>query len=243
MAFDTALNVISDAAVELGLSTGVVDPFGSTDANIVQLRTLLKTVGREIERERRWTHLQREHTFTTSANVSVYALPTDFRAMINQSGWNRSSRFPLGGPLLPEEWQMMKSSQMTSAFTVFLRFQQGRIYLFPDTNTPGSLDLAFEYLTSYWVQSFGQSAPDKDAPTANTDTICFDPLLMVRGLKLAWKKEKGLDTTTAQDDYDRALMMVKSDDAASPVLDIGGGGGLKERFIDERNLPDTGYGS
>jgi hypothetical protein len=41
MAYDTVANLVSDAAIELGIAPNaspIVDPYASTDQNIVQLR-------------------------------------------------------------------------------------------------------------------------------------------------------------------------------------------------------------
>src|SRR5690348_1694823 len=116
--YDTVANVLSDTAVELGLGE-VSDVYGSTDANIVQLRTLLKRVGRSLAKQRAWKQLIKEHTFTTT-NTSTYDLPTDFGAMIDQTGWNRTQRRPLG-VLSPQEWQYLEASVAGTVYTVLFR--------------------------------------------------------------------------------------------------------------------------
>ena len=106
MAWDTAGNIINDAATELGLQAfqaKAADPFASTDPNMGQLCQLLKSVGRDLAKRREWTHLRAIHTLTTVEGVGWYALPADFGRMINQTGWNRTNRLPLGGPLSPQE--------------------------------------------------------------------------------------------------------------------------------------------
>jgi hypothetical protein len=108
MAFDTAGQIINDALVEVGLSS-VTDPFSDLDPNVVQMQTLLKTVGRETLREHSWTILRKQATFTTVQGTPSYAIPSDFYVMEDQSGWNRTNRLPLGGPLSPQEWQYLKS--------------------------------------------------------------------------------------------------------------------------------------
>src|SRR5216684_4325339 len=67
MSYDTIGNVVSDAAAELFGQT-VSDVFGSTDPNIIQLRTFAKTGGRSLALDRRWTHLLQETTFVTRQN-------------------------------------------------------------------------------------------------------------------------------------------------------------------------------
>lgn len=248
MAWDTAGNIILDAAVELGLISYQTrlanpDPFAAQDANLGLLCQLLKSSGRELlgEQESGWTHLQFQYEFTTVQGTSQYDLPAGFYRMIPQSGWNRTNRLPLGGGLSPQEWQYLKARLTGVVFTVLFRIEQGKLQLYPDTNTPGGYDIAFEYLSRYWVQPQGQTAPTTDVPSASTDTLCFDPQLLMRGLKLAFLRNRGFDTTSAQQMYLQALSRAKDADGSPPKLSLNTRG-LHVRVIDEKNLPITGYG-
>ena len=242
MAFPTAGSIVSDAAVELGLvSAAVADPYASSDANMVQLCALLKSIGREIAGVRDWTVQQLEYSFNTVAGTKLYNLPADFRRKIDQSGWNRTSRFPLGGPLSPQEYQYLQAIPAAQTITVLFRPRNGQIELYP---VPQSvLSIAFEYLTSFWVAVTGSTTPTKDGPTLSSDVVLFDPLLMVRALKLAWKREKGFESMAAQQDYDAAYTKACDDDAEAPKLRLDGKGGVGFRLIDPfGNIPESGFG-
>lgn len=237
--FDTAGNIVNDAAVEMGLlAANVADPYASTDPNLAQLCRLLKSVGQEIVDERQWSQAIKEHTFTTSA-ATDYALPADYLAMVDQTGWNRTSSLPLA-PLAAQEWQYLKAHSTSLVLTVMFRPWLRRLYIQPSTST-GQL-VAFEYRSTYWVQGDGQTTGTATAPTDKDDTILFDRLLVVRGLKLAWKKEKGFDTTSAQADYDRRLEQAMSADAVAPVLNLARRS-IGEVLLGPQSIPDTGYGS
>jgi hypothetical protein len=237
----TVATIISDAAIELGLiSADITDPFASTDPNIIQLLRFLKSGGREIARAREWTHLDREYTFSTVSGTANYALPSDFRNLIAQSGWNRTTVWPLGGPVSSQDWQYRKASPVVGDISYAVRLWASQMYLNP---TPTSTQtIAFEYLSTYWVKPSGQTSPTSETPTVATDTICFDPNLIVRKLKLDFLKAKGLDTTTAQIDFDASLDSAKGEDADGPILSLGG-------YVDPLhllsgdNFPQTGYGS
>lgn len=150
MSWDTAEQIITDAAVEVGLGY-IPAAYTSDDPNCVQLRYLLKSGGREIAKSRNWTHLRKEHTFTTVQGVSAYQYPADFHSMISQTWWNRTNRLPLGGPLSPQEWQYLKSRLTGVVFTVLFRPFGMLINLYPDTNTPGGYEIAFEYQSLWWT--------------------------------------------------------------------------------------------
>lgn len=244
MPWVTAGEVVNDAAVEIGLSESA-DPFASTDANTIQMCRLLKSCGRELVQARNWTYLRKEHTFTTVQGTSAYDLPTDFFRMYDQSGWNRTNRLPLGGPLSPQEWQYLKARLVGVVFTVLIRPMNGQMYLYPDTNTPGDYTIAYEYGSRYWVSTDATpTVLSKDGPTASTDLIWFDPLLIIRSLKLSMLKAKGLDTTAAEQDYAATLNAAMGADSPNKILS------LHKGFMDpsavpigSQSIPITGYGS
>jgi len=149
-AWPTAGEIVNDAATEIGLADKA-DPFNSTDANIIQMCRLLKSTGRELVQARNWTYLRREYTFTTVTGRANYTIPTDFLRMYDQSGWNRTNRLPLGGPLSPQEWQYLKARLVGVVFTVLFRPMNRLITLYPDTNTPGGYVIAYEYGSTSWV--------------------------------------------------------------------------------------------
>jgi hypothetical protein len=244
MSWDTAKNIVNDAAVEVGLSA-VTSPYTSQDENFVQLRQLLKSLGRELVHTRTWSHLRKEHAFTTVAGQAVYPLPGDYHNMIDQTWWNRTNRLPVGGPLSAQEWQYLKARLVGVVFTVLFRPMNGAITLYPDTNTPGGYDIAFEYNSAYWVSATATpTVLSADAPTTDTDLLWFDALLLTRGLKLEFLKAKGFDTTSAQQDYDRTLERVMGDDAPSAVLSLTRRTmGVRDPLVGAQSVPITGFGS
>lgn len=245
MAYDTAATIINDALIEVGLSS-VTDPFAESDPNVVQMCTFLKNVGREVARQHKWTILRKEHSFTTVQGTATYALPTDFLEMYDQTGWNRTNRLPLGGPLSAQEWQYLKARLVNVVFTVLFRPMSGTMYLYPDTNTPGGYDIAYEYKSNGWVRRPAlPSDTYHDAPTAYNDIIQFDSLLMSRGLKLAWLKAHGFDTTAAQQDYNAALNAAKGLDSFVPILSLTRPGALRgvDQMIGQQSVPITGFGT
>lgn len=237
--YDTALSVISDAAVELGLGA-VSDVYGSTDPNIVQLRTLLKSLGRRLALEREWRHLVKEYTFVTTSSAT-YNLPADFSSMVANSSWNRSAN-ARAVPIGYQVWQYLKAVDITTSWLVYFKPGDTTLTLHPDPPTAGET-IAFEYRSRYWVRASGSSANDKDAPTANTDSIMFDAALMVLALRRAFAKAKHFEWTDRDEhEYLLTLASVESADAsAAPVLALDGAQ-IDERLLSERNAPDTGYG-
>jgi len=237
VSFETIGTILADAAIELGLVTSLGDPYGSNDQNVVLLRQLAISVGRELVGKRDWSHLKKQTTVSLVNGTYVYALPNDFARYIDGSGWNRTTQLPLGGPVDSLEWQDFQARSVSGTYTLYVRIVNNELWFHP---TPSSAQTAaYEYISSYWVKPSGQSAPTTDRPTANTDTIHFEPLLFLRALKLKWLRQKGLDTSAAQDDFDERYQQVASQDGAAPALRLAGGSsGLRDPIV-----PDTGFGS
>lgn len=306
--FDTVAEVVSQAARELSLiSEDVSDPYAETDPNILLMTSLLTSAGREIIREYQWTQSIAEHAFTTSAGVETYALPADFLRMLNQTGWDRTTRLPLGGPMSPQEWQFLRARLAAVTFRVLFRPLQGTLHVYAGTTVPAGHAIRFEYMSGFWVRGTnatvysytaaaslqltvtnaaelrpgdtirdvstststtitsidgltvtvasltGFTAPGtftvtsgtagtKDAPTLASDVLLFDTHLMSRALKRAWKREKGFDTTAAEDDYRKALAAVMRDDTPAPTLNLSRRA-RNELPIGEQSIPLTGFGS
>jgi len=349
----TAGQIIQQAQREIGLAVSS-DPFVSQMKEDQKFVAMLGSIGTDLAMEHQWPQLIREFSVTTAASVSDYALPSDFLEMVDQSGWNRSTRFPIGGPLSPQEWQFLKASGVGVVFNVVFRngAVQGvggayvdafRIFpapaagtviafeyrsrawaqknfvdpagylvsfsgtgvasmtvskygsgpassldleisatasvsdpnnpvyvsishagsLFGNTylyrNTPGPILLGASQTGTaatlspgavvagdtwsysiYQTQNFGPTT-QVDLPTASSDQVLFDHLLVVRALKLAWKKDAGFDTASAQEDYDKTLERVKGNLSSAPRLSIVSRV-IRDRLIDGSNLPITGFG-
>lgn len=235
--YESVLQVVQDVAVEIGLAAPSA-VYASTNQNVIQLRTLLKSVGRGLVLKHRWLQCTKEHTFTTDASTS-YTLPADFQSMVDQTGWNRTSKTPIT-PASPQEWQFAMAREISPALTFLFKPKDLTIEV-PTSHTVGDT-IAFEYRSRYWVALTGSTTPTKDAPTLDSDVLCLDSHLVSRALKLAWLRAKGFDSTAALDDYLEALGSVKPANAnAAPVLSLNGSP-TEDRMIDESNAPSSGFG-
>lgn len=152
MAWDTAANIINDAAKDLGLiSASIANPYASANRTILQLCNLLKGLGQDLARDRQWTHLQETHTFSTADGTVVYAWPADFLRFIDGTAWNRTNQLRLGGPASPQDWQHLKATSNTGVVYDIFRTVNNEMQLHP---TPSAVEtIAFEYVSSYWVET------------------------------------------------------------------------------------------
>jgi hypothetical protein len=269
--WETAGTIVNQAGTELGLIANTsdwydtTDPFASNDKNMVLLCRLVTTVGRELVDAFDWRQLRRQYSFWTTAGIYQYPLPAGFRSLVNQASWNRTNRLPLGGPLSSQQWQYLASRQTGLVINVLFRLGGpggpgalvaggGLIELFPETNTPGGVNITFEYQSSFWVGPYDglTYSPYRDALTAQngaggaypmvSQIIYFDSLLMVRLLKLRWLQARGFDSAMAEQQYRETLARCKDNDSESPVLDLNGDGQV-DPLLGPQNFPFTGYGN
>lgn len=153
MAFDTATNVINDAAFELGLiTTATSDPYASsvTDANIIRLAKLLKGLGQDLARDFDWSHLRSAGTITTSSGTAGYALPTAgfVKLLADPSMWNTTTDTKVLGPMSLQDWAYFQATG-ASASPAFI-VQNHSVFIHP---TPTATEiLSYRYQSEYWVR-------------------------------------------------------------------------------------------
>ncbi len=163
MGWPTAQDVVTQAALELGLIGSVTelgdDVYLSSDATVGQLLALLKKSGRDLVDAFEWEQLRAEWSIVTRAFVAgthgpsiATPMPPDWRSMIAQSGWNRTTRLPLGGGLSEQEWQYLSSRLTGVVWTVLFRPMQGMLWIYPPSGAPVGQEITFGYKSSHWVR-------------------------------------------------------------------------------------------
>lgn len=243
--YDTADDVVNAAAVECGL-TASSDVFASSDAAFIQLRTMLTNVGRELLGLYQWNRMVKEYSITTAVppDTGNYDLPEDFGWFIDQTGWtptNAGLGLPLGGPLSEQDWAYLVNTNLASS-TIFVSFKlsEGQFQVLPQP-PPDGIDINFKYVSRWWVAT--AAAPTtlaKDQVTANDDVVLYEPILIVKLLKLRFLEAKGFDTTAASTQFHSVFMQWTGKDVSAPVLNA-----ARMRlfpYLGWRNIPETNYG-
>lgn len=240
MGFMTAQQILNRASILLGLAPQS-SPYGSTDTNIVLLRELLASAGEDLVREFEWAHLRTEFNVTTIPGQDTYTLPVDYNRFISQTEWNRSSKLPLGGPVTPQGWQLLKTLNVIAAVQMFFRTKADTFTLLPVP--AGAYDLALEYLSGFWVSTDGGATRTSNKPTAETDVVCLDGQMLVHRIRRDFLDTRGFDSTAASNAYESALNLAKGNDEDAPVLNLNHNPYNRARLLDGSNLPPTGYGT
>ena len=238
--FETANTLINRAAVEVGLNSDA-DPVGSPDETYVQMQALLDSMGQELVNLYDWPILVRTWTIDTSADpTGIYDLPADYDHMINQTQWDMNNTVPVAWPLSPQQWQYLEGTNLVSqSIYASLRQFDDKLEVYPQPAPPTIISL--EYISRNWVMEQGQTVPNRDIISTGSDLIMYDPLLVVKMLKMKYLQAKGLPAMDAAMEFDTMLQARMSKAQGAPMLNAGRSG-RRYHYINGSNAPDTGYG-
>ena len=238
----TANDVMNRVATEIGLPKST-DPVSSSDETFIQLRGLLDSAGQELVELNQWQILEREYSFTTvEGDTGEYDLPDDFSAMIDQTGWDRTNNLPIGGPLSSQDWAYLVGRDLVSQ-TIYASFQlqDNKLQLFPQP-PPEDLEVSFSYLSRAWLASGTDMTNRFDTIQTGSDIVLFEPILIVKFLKVKMLEAKGFDASAARLEFDTVFDSRTGKDSGAAVLSASGGTGGMPYLTPYRNVGDTGYG-
>lgn len=187
--------------------------------------------------------LDTANTATTSG-VSItfgqesYSLPTDIDWFMTRTWWDRSMRWQLMGPLTAQEWQVLKSGISPVGPRRRFRIMGNKIYINPIPSAAATM--AVEYFSNAWCQSSAAAAQIKWL--ADTDYYTLDDDAFTLGLKWRFKAAKGLDYEQEKEDYDMICERLEARNGTNRDLPLNAQA-LQQRFINNDNIPDTGFGT
>lgn len=237
--FETAIDAVQRVCGRLGLPTPTSAFTAGQNQTARQMGFLLTEVGRKIRRAHQWQVLQAEWLLQTQPGVVEYALPSGYDGFIDSTAWNTTSNLPMVGPASPQQWNYLKGRIVGPTVGGLIYRIAGNKFLLHDP-PQSAQDLLIGYFSRNWVLG-GDLVTMADQVTQDSDTILFDPELVVAGLKLAFLNEKGFDTTTAMAGFANQLEQSINRDTDAPSLRLTGARGVP--FLNPLfNLPDTGFG-
>lgn len=242
MRFQTANDIINRAAVEVGLNP-TTDPVSSDDTTYVQLQALLDSLGLELLNLHDWQTLRAVLDFTTTdTDTGIYDLPIDFDHMIDQTGWDRTNALPIGGPLSAQDWTYLAGRNLVSQ-TIYASFRlaENKLYLFPQPPPPG-VRITFEYISRNWVMEQGQPQGNRENVGSGSDFIRYDPLLVIKFLKLKFLQAKGLPAMDAAMEFETMLESRIGKSEGATILNAARISRGTPFITPYFNTGDTGYG-
>ena len=238
-------DIINRVAVEVGL-TPVTDVFSTEDPAFRQLTFLLTTAVQELMEMYPWQILTREFQKTTEVDeVGIIDLPNDFAYMIDQTGWERKENVPLIGPLSAQDWTYLLGRDLVgSTIYASFRFDQNKLFIFPNNPMPANLDINFEYISRNLILEVpSDPATYSDEALRPGDVPQFPPHLITRFLKVKFLEAKGFDSQKAEDNFWQAFYSWSGKDNSAPILNVSRWQRGYPYLNGYSNLPDTGYGT
>ena len=238
----SANDIINRVAVEVGL-TRTADPVSSSDESFIQLTELLNAAGQELVELHQWQALVKVFALTTAAgDTGTYDLPDDFSYMIDQTGWDQSNRAAIGGPLSAQDWTYLKGRDLISqSIHASFRLTDNKFDLFPQNPVPEGLRVSFEYISRHWVAE-ESTGGRKDAVDAGSDIVIYEPILIVKFLKVKFLSAKGFDTTAAATELENMFNSRTGKDTGAAILSASSSSRGMPYLSMYGSTPDTGYG-
>lgn len=230
----SALSIMQQVAGELGLPQPTTVASVS-DVQAIQLLSFLNKAGNELLLYYPWEQFMTEWSFTTTPGQDSYDTPTDWRYFTDQTQWDRSSHWPLLGPKTPQEWAWLKGGLVATAPRMRYRVYKDKFWVHPVPQS--AFDLAMEYINSNWVlhadTTYGNMV------TLNTDTVLYDPWLVIAYIKLKFYELKGFDTGGVGGDFIRIFNSLTGKDKGAPKLSLAPR--FPTMYIGPQSVPDGSW--
>lgn len=214
------LTIITGACQELS----VVEPtsvIAATDLQTKQMLAICRKECRDLLRRFDWQVLTKQAAFTTVATETQTTLSTvaaDFYRIVDDSMWNRTQFWKVGGPLNAQDWQMKKAAAAQVGIRNYFRIRGNSILFYPTPRAGESI--YFEYISSKWCQSNASVAQTDWA--ADADTALLDEEVIRLGVVWRFLKAKGLDYGEEFRSYEMALADIFGPDGGRTTVDMGG---------------------
>lgn len=249
----TLRQIVHAACDEMGI-TRPSSLVGSTDPQAQQLLSLAQLEGRELASRENWQggwpQLRTTQSITLVNGQQDYQLASDVLYFINTTLWDTTQKWPLRGPISPQEWQVLKAGTIGSTGPR-MRFRLIgdasapfgmviRIDPVPSSSAAGNV-LTIEYTHRNWVLAAATSTAT-DEWESDSDTPLLPDECFISGLKWRFKHAKGLDYAEDFNHHEDVVTRHLGRSGMAPVVDLANNvSGV--RFVDEWNIPDTGYGA
>lgn len=215
----TALTIIQSACAQIGLTVPSV-VFGSTDQQVIQLRSLLNEEGRSSSRAGQWPRLTKQHTFT-AAGAAIqpdgFPTPNDLDRFCNDSMWNRSTSRKVYGPLSEQEYQREQAFPIFNTVNpAFL--QRGADFIAQPAAQAGDT-WAYSYVSIYWALA-ADGTTEKAEMTADNDTALLPEYVLTLGVVFRFLKANKLPFAAEEQNYLTQLNQEVARQGGAPKLNL-----------------------
>ena len=222
------------------------DPVGSTDPNLIMMRTAANLASLEMLNAYEWSQLTKMASITVEtavppgpgeASETAFDMPGDFYRFIDQTQWNDSMRFPAVGPVAPQGWMTYMVFPISANFTLTWQIRQNQIYFLNPPPPPGQ-GFRFMYLSQALVQDADDPNLYKNVASKAGDTFQLDGILMVLMTRVKWLEARGFDSSAAVRDFLLAFDSRVGAQKGANILNMAGGR-HDYPYIGIGNLPEA----
>ena len=222
------------------------DPVGSTDPNLIMMRTAANLTSLEMLNAYEWSQLTKDGTITVQtvtvpppgeSNEVAFDLPGDFYRFIDQTQWNGAMRFPAVGPVAPQGWMTYRVFPISANFTLTWQIRQNQIWFLNPGPPPGQA-FRFMYLSQALVRDADDPNLYKNVATKAGDTFMLDGILMVLMTRVKWLEARGFDSSSAVRDFLLAYDSRIGAQKGANILNMAGGR-HDYPYIGIGNLPEA----
>jgi hypothetical protein len=231
------LTMIQDAADEIGI-TAPTSVISNTDATAVRMLRMANRTGKSLAKKD-WDLLIKQATVTTSSGEPQYALESDYRSIVPNTIWNRTTDQQVF-LATPKRWAYEKSVVTSNYFDrMRLLGDDGgpdigqKITIHP---TPTATEtIAYEYYSQNWLTDSGGSN-EYSAFQADSDVVVFDEETFTLGIVWLTMKSMGQPYAEERAEFDNQV-----------EIDLAQQGGTENLHADGHlptlsNIPETGFG-
>lgn len=162
---------------------------------------------------------------TLTFSQDTYTLPSDYKYTQNRTWWDRTNRWELLGPDSPQMDQWHRSGIVVTGprrhFRAIGRSIPYQFRLWPQpSEITNPLQIAFEYLSTDWVNVHGAGTATAAAFANDDDTSFLDDRALIMMLK--WKRQqvKGFAFDTLRNDALDFIDTLVARDGAAPTLQM-----------------------
>lgn len=242
----TLLGIAQTVSREIGLpvpSTVV----GTTTQQVAQLVAFANVTGDALRDDVDWPALRQTATITTINGTSIYTVtPNELSGtftcnrIVAETGWDTTNRWYFVGSVNDMEWAAWQNGVITTPIRRIWRTRSdSTIEVFPVPSEDGD-SLQLSTVANEWARS-GSSAPQK-VLSADTDTHLFNDRVFLLGVKWRFLEAKGLPFAAPLAQYETMLGVRRAAARPARTLSMDSRRARIRRFIDYRNVPDSGLG-
>lgn len=203
----SVLSVARDASLKVGIERPEV-LFASTDRTMLELQAGLNAAAEQIRDEYDWQALLKPATVTGDGALTAFPLPDDYYRMARKAElWNSTGPGWRVAPVDPEAF-LERSNWTLGVLDAYWSIFGGALNIAPARSI--SETIRYLYISKNIVRP--ASGPLKAEFTNDDDTFVLDERLLRLCFITNWKRDKGFDYASEQNEYEIALNYAQSAD-------------------------------